>query len=80
MEGQLRSEVQQDIRAVQQALLQTSHDPSTTITSTLPSEPTPVIPLTFTTPLPTSVVKSCHIKLSFTTFGRPSEDADPLLN
>ncbi len=44
---------------------------STTTTSTLPSDSSPL--------LPTSVVKSDHIKLTFHTFGRPSDDADPLL-
>ncbi len=44
---------------------------STTTTSTLPSDSAPL--------LPTSVVKSDHIKLTFPTFGRPSDDADPLL-
>lgn len=30
-------------------------------------------------PLPPPVVKSDHLKLTFPTFGRPSDDADPLL-
>lgn len=36
----------------------------------MPSEPSPVIPPTFSTPFPTSVLKSDHIKWMFPTFGR----------
>ncbi|KAL1268388.1 hypothetical protein QQF64_033751 [Cirrhinus molitorella] len=49
-------------------------EPSNSISSTPPAESS-----TSATPLPSPVVKSDHIKLTFPTFGRPSDDSDPLL-
>ncbi|RXN08546.1 activity-regulated cytoskeleton-associated -like protein [Labeo rohita] len=39
----------------------------------------PAIPVTGPPPLTLPVIKSDHLKLTFPTFGRPSDDADPLL-
>ncbi|KAL0167867.1 hypothetical protein M9458_036089, partial [Cirrhinus mrigala] len=75
---ELRNEMEKGFQGLKKQMEEQQKLPSpvlsTPITSTLPSEPS-----TSVTPLPSSVVKSEHIKLTFPTFGRPSDDADPLL-
>lgn len=51
----------------------TAQVPSTTLS-------TPQAPETISTPLSIPIVKSDHIKLTFPTFGRPTDDIDPLLS
>ncbi|XP_073724302.1 uncharacterized protein [Misgurnus anguillicaudatus] len=53
--------------------------PSSTISASPPSDSTPVTGVSAPASLPAPMVKSDHIKLTFPTFGRPSDDADPLL-
>ncbi|RXN38374.1 GTPase IMAP family member 8-like protein [Labeo rohita] len=75
---ELRNEMEKGFQGLKKQMEEQQKLPSpvlsTPITSTLPSEPS-----TSVTPFPSSVVKSDHIKLTFPTFGRPSDEADPLL-
>ncbi|KAL0188454.1 hypothetical protein M9458_015553, partial [Cirrhinus mrigala] len=50
----------------------------TTSINITPGATTPV-PKPILTPIPATVVKTDHIKITFPTFGRPSDDPDPLL-